>query len=82
MNWLRNNIIALFMALVVCLAAAGGYGAMKQQYRNTEIILHAQGLELEGKADKDAVMRELDQIHQQLTRIEAKIDGLRLLSTD
>jgi len=69
MDWLKNNIIAIFMALVVCLAAAAGYGAIRQQCRQF-------AGQIDAKADKEAIYRELDQIRTQLTRMESKIDGL------
>jgi len=62
-------LIALCMALAVCLAAAAGYGAIRQQAGQV-------AAQIDAKADKEAVYRELDQIRTQLTRIEDKIDGL------
>ena len=69
MQWIRDNCISLFMAAVVVLGTAAGYGAVKYQCRQ-------HGVQLERKADKDAVYRELDQIRAQLTRMETKLDGL------
>ena len=65
MRWIRDNAISLFMAMVVVIGAAAGYGAIRQQCT-----------QIDRKADKEAVYRELDQIRSQLTRMESKLDGL------
>jgi len=65
MKWLRDNAISLFMAAVVVLAAAAGYGAIRQQVGD-----------IDAKADRETVYRELDQLRATVNRIEGKVDEL------
>jgi hypothetical protein len=63
MTWLKNQLAIIITLAIVIGAGLVAWGEMKQL-----------STEIGGKADKDAIMRELDQIHQQLTWIVNKLD--------
>lgn len=65
MNWLRSNLGTIITLAVLLLTAGAAYGRMAQLCRQIEL-----------KADRTAITRELDQIHTTLRRMEDKIDGL------
>lgn len=65
MTWLKTNLGTLLTAVVLLLTAGIAYGRMAE--------LAGQ---INAKADRAAVVRELDQIQRTLERIEGKLDDL------
>ena len=65
MKWVKNQV-TIFITLAILLG--GGlvtWGRMRQICE-----------QVEHKADKEAVMREMDQIQDKLDRIESRLDGV------
>lgn len=75
MQWIRNNVATILTGLVLVLSVAMGYARIA----TTQAALCRQ---IEIKADKEAVYREMDLIQTHLERIEAKLDGLIQSQTD
>jgi len=67
MKWVKNQIV-----VIVTLAALLG-GGLITWGRIQQICTG-----IDKKADKEAMTRELDQIHQQLSTINGKLDNLLL----
>lgn len=65
MTWLKRNVGPLIMVLIFLAGSIVGVRADLCR-------------QIEAKADKAAVTREMDQVHNDLERIEAKIDTLIL----
>jgi len=65
MHWIKDNIATLITLAVLLLTVTAAFARMQ-----------AVCTQIDGKADKEVVYRELDQIHRTLGRIESKVDGL------
>jgi hypothetical protein len=65
MTWLSRNVATLFTLAALLIGGAAAYGRIDQICTRVEV-----------KADKEAVTREMDLVHKDLERIEAKIDSL------
>jgi len=65
MNWLKGQITAAVTLAALIVGGAIGYGRMEEMCTR-----------IDAKADKDQVLRELDQCHEQLRTLDRKIDAL------
>lgn len=68
-QWFKNQLGTVITLAVLLAATAAGYGALNA--RQDEIYRR-----LDAKADKDPIVRELDQIQTHLSQISRKIDEL------
>ena len=67
MTWLTKNLGWMIALAALLIGGAAGYRRVQQVCT-----------QIEKKADKDVVTREMDQIHLQLTSIERKLDAVIL----
>jgi sensor domain CHASE-containing protein len=65
MNWIRKNCTVILTLAIVLGGALVTWGRV--QYISTQI---------DKKADKESIIRELDLIHEQLKAIIARLDGV------
>lgn len=66
-QWLKTNLTCLVTLGALLAGTAATWGRMGAAYQ-----------QIDGKADKAAVTREMDQIHEQLNSIEGKLDAFLL----
>lgn len=67
MTWLTRNLGWIITLAALLIGAAVGYGRVQQVCT-----------QIDRKAERDQVTREMDQIHQQLQSIERKLDAVIL----
>jgi hypothetical protein len=66
-TWLTRNLGWIITLAALLIGAAVGYGRVQQVCT-----------QIDRKAERDQVTREMDQIHQQLQSIERKLDAVIL----
>jgi hypothetical protein len=71
MTWIRGQVGTILTAVTLLIAVGIAFGRLDT--RQDEMCL-----QLQGKADKASVTREMDQIHEQLRSIDGKLDALLL----
>jgi hypothetical protein len=69
MNWIRKQLAAVITLVAMLIAIGVTYGAMAAKQAEMSEALRC-------KADKEAIVRELDQVDKRFDRIEQKIDRL------
>ncbi len=69
MKWLKHNLAVILTAATLLSAGAMAFGRLQESQRSLS-------LSVQGKIDRDQVLRELDQVHNELANIDAKLDGL------
>jgi hypothetical protein len=67
MTWLTRNLGWMIALAALLIGGAAGYGRVQQVCT-----------QIEHKADRDDVLREMDLIHGQLMSIERKLDAVIL----
>lgn len=71
MTWIKGQLGTLITAVALLVTVGIAFGRLDT--RQDDMCM-----QLQGKADKAAVTREMDQIHGQLTEINRKLDALLL----
>jgi hypothetical protein len=71
MTWLKSQLGTVLTAVTLLIAVGISFGRLDA--RQDELCV-----QLQAKADKSAVQREMDQIQMHLSRIESKIDQVIL----
>jgi len=75
MTWFKGQIGTLLTAITLLIAVGISFGRLDT--RQDEMCL-----QLQAKADKAAVTREMDQLHGRLDEINRKLDALLLQRLD
>jgi hypothetical protein len=66
MTWLKGQMGWILTSVTLLIAAGMAFGRIQEIGRSVEL-----------KADQASIVRELDLVHDQLNRIEQKIDTLQ-----
>ena len=75
MSWMKGQIGTILTAVTLLIAVGISFGQLKGRQDDLATAVTA-------KADKTAVQREMDQIHEQLRCINSKLDALLLRRHD
>lgn len=75
MKWLKGQLGAILTSITLLIGMGVAYGHLDA--RQQELTFRQGELDrcLQHKVDRDQVLRELDQIHQDLRKIDQRLDG-------
>jgi len=69
MKWLKRN-------LAILLTAATLLGTVCLAFGRLDATQQSLSRQVQGKIDRDQVLREFDQVHDELRKIDARLDGV------
>ncbi len=76
MKWLKGQVAVLLTVVTLLISVGIAYGRLSSRQEVTEKGQQQLRVELARKVDSDRVIRELDQVHEQLTVITERLDGV------
>jgi hypothetical protein len=76
MKWLKGQVGTLLTCTTLLIAASMAWARLDS--RQTELAFRQAELDraVQSKVDRDDVVRELDQVHQALAKIDDRLDGV------
>lgn len=76
MKWLKGQIGTILTCTTLLIAASIAWGRLDS--RQTELAFRQAELDraVQSKVDRDQVLRELDQVRQDLAKISDRLDGV------
>lgn len=76
MKWLKSNLGTVITIGTLLLAAGLAWGRLDSRLDAQGKVQEGLSRQLAGKVDRDQVLRELDQVHVELRKIDSKLDGV------
>jgi hypothetical protein len=75
-KWLKSNLGVCLTAITLLIAGSLAFGRLQDSQTALDRRQESLSLAVQGKIDRDQVIREFDQVHDELRKIDQRLDGV------